>query len=368
MTRLYLHIGTEKTGTTSIQRFLDVNRGVLRQNGILFPTAPGRRNQTQLAVAAQNDRKRGDKRLRKKLEIETASDAQVFRERLCNELAEELAASDCSTVIMSTEHCSSRLLRPLEVPRLRDLLSPLFSDIRIVVYLRRQDDFLLSTYSTSVKSGSTEALRIPGPRMTEAHYDHWVLLSRWAEAFGQDRMICRRFEKSELKGGDVVDDFLDAIGIAGRPPFRRPAAANESLDASSLEFLRLFNKFVPGSDATRGRLLRLLNSRPSDGTLVTLDPEELAAFMARFTESNRKVANTYFGGERRDSDDPLFPSRSDRRARARPAPLTAEQAVEISAWLWRRGGELKREAAKPKTGGSRVRRQKHANAASRPAA
>ncbi|HHY1340405.1 TPA: hypothetical protein ACV09T_001846, partial [Campylobacter jejuni] len=35
----YIHIGTPKTGTTSIQKFLTLNREILKQNGYYYPNA-----------------------------------------------------------------------------------------------------------------------------------------------------------------------------------------------------------------------------------------------------------------------------------------------------------------------------------------
>jgi hypothetical protein len=49
---VYLHIGTEKTGTTSIQAFLDRNRSRLRSQGVLYPELPGSNNQIALSAAA----------------------------------------------------------------------------------------------------------------------------------------------------------------------------------------------------------------------------------------------------------------------------------------------------------------------------
>ena len=37
---LILHIGCEKTGTTSIQRFLARERAALKSHGVLFPVVP----------------------------------------------------------------------------------------------------------------------------------------------------------------------------------------------------------------------------------------------------------------------------------------------------------------------------------------
>ena len=342
---LYLHIGTEKTGTTSVQKFFRTNRELLARNAVLYPTSPGNENHTGLTVAAQNLSRHGP--LRKLKGVNSIEDAKMFRSTLMKELAAEFAGGPYKTAVMSGEHCSSRLLDDKEVQWLKDFLSPFFKNINIVVYIRRQDDYLLSTYSTSVKSGSTRELSMPPERLVRSRYDHWDLLSRWARIFGSDRIICRKYEKSALKSGDIVDDFLAVTGIDPDSGFTRPEDVNESLDAESLEFLRLFNKHIPriskeGLNPERDNIVPLL-SRMSQGALITLGESELARFMGLFRESNRRVAEEYFGGALDDSDDPLFAPRTDTRPRTSHATLTVERVVEICAGLWQeKGAQLDR--------------------------
>jgi hypothetical protein len=333
---LYLHIGTEKTGTTSVQRFFRTNRELLARSGILYPVAPGNENHTGLAVAAQKLSRRGA--LRKLKGVQSVEEAREFRSTLMDELAGEFSIGHYRTVVMSGEHCSSRLLDDAEVQWLKNALSPFFENIYIVVYIRRQDDYLLSTYSTSVKSGATRELALPPERLIQCRYDHWDLLSRWARIFGREQIICRKFERSQLKSQDIVDDFLSITGIDPALGLVRPEHVNESLDADSLEFLRLFNGYVPriaknGLNPERDNIVPLL-SRMSQGPLITLAEDELARFMALFRQSNRQVAEEYFGGARENSDDPLFEPRTDARSRTAHTTLTAERAVEICAGLW----------------------------------
>lgn len=331
---LTLHIGTEKTGTTAIQRFFKQNRETLGELGICYPTAPGNETHIGLARAALRFEKRGP--LRRSVQVRTDDDVRNFRETLLARLSAELGQKAYRFAVMSNEHCSSHLLADEEVAWLKDALAPLFETIRIVVYLRRQDDYLLSSYSTAVKSGATHALAIPRERAVHTHYDHWELLSRWARVFGRDNIIARRFEKTALKAGNVVDDFLDCVGIDASLP--RPDTANESLDAESLEFLRQFNHHIPrltedGISPLRDNVVPLL-SQISKGPLLTLPDAELADFMAQFRQSNAKVAEEYFGGVRTDSDDPLFAARNDTRPRVTDVTLTVDRVVEICAWLW----------------------------------
>lgn len=333
---LYLHIGTEKTGTSSVQNFFGANRELLARKGILYPETPGHKNHTGLAAAAQNLSDIGP--LRKTIGLRSREDIEQFRLRLIAGLEDEYRSRDFKTVVMSGEHCSSRLLQDEEVQWLKDILSPHFDTIKIVAYLRRQDDYLLSIYSTAVKSGGTFALGIPPQRSIETRYDYWPFLSRWARVFGRDAIVCRKFERETLKNGDVVDDLLSIAGIEIDPGFERPGVANESLDAETLEFLRLFNEHVPRFvdnrvNPARANILALLN-RISTGPLIALPDEQLAQFMGMFEESNKKVALEYFGGARNVPGDPLFEPRSDSRKRTPPIKLSVERAVEIGAYLW----------------------------------
>jgi len=330
-----LHIGTEKTGTTSIQRFFRLNRERLAERGILYPVAPGRQNHTGLAVSAQVSKRTP---LHKSLGVRNEADASKFRDQLWSQLAGEFAAKPYRMAVFSSEHCSSRLLDESEVAWLRDALLRFAARVRVVVYIRRQDDFLLSTYSTAVKSGACAPLRLPQERIVQNRYDLWPLLERWSAVFGRENVICRKFERASLKDGDVVTDFLDAAGIEPDAEFQRPEDLNEALDAETLEFLRLLNKHVPRFKARklnplRDNLVTLLN-KASRGPLLTLGEAELAGFMAQFDESNAKVARAWFGGVRTDSDNPLFLPRSDSRQRVQQVALTPERAVELCALLW----------------------------------
>jgi hypothetical protein len=349
--RLFLHIGTEKTGTTSVQKFFRANRDALARAGILYPSAPGNQNHTGLAAAALGLKNKGP--LRKSLGIKDEEDVRKHRRNMMKELAAELTAGRYDATVLSGEHCSSRLIEDEEVSWLKDRLAPFFDRMTIIVYIRRQDDYLLSTYSTSVKSGATAPLGLPREKQIQFRYDHWDMLSRWARVFGRENIVCRKFERAALKGDDVVDDVLDVCGIALSPDYVRPEDVNESLDAQSLEFLRLFNRHIPRFEdgdvnQTRDNIVALL-SRMSSGPLVTLPPEELARFMAMFADSNRKVAEEYFGGARSDGDDPLFAPPSDKRRRTEAAELTVERAVEICAGLWQeKQAQIERVAERAK--------------------
>lgn len=330
--RIFLHIGLEKTGTSSIQRFFRLNREALKKQSILYSLVAGNENHMALAAAAQDERKADDLRLI--YELDSPLKIREFRVRLSEELSAEAAQSRCSTLVLSGEHCSSRLTSPQEVETLIRLLSAVTDDITVIVYLRRQDEFLCSTYSTDVKSGHTGLMRMPEPELRKNRYDYDLLLNRWCLALGREKLICKIYEATRF---DVVADFAKIVGISSIDNHQRPKRINESLDISTLEFLRVFNTVVPRFknqklNPLRGKIVQLLQ-RVSDGPRPTLPLTELTGFMSCFRDSNARVAEKYFGGVQLDGD-PLFGKIGQGENRAEMRPLSTEAAIGIAAHLW----------------------------------
>src|SRR5665213_2989949 len=141
--KVLVHIGAEKTGTTSIQEFCARNRARLADFGILYPTSLGSPNHVALTAYSLADRKVDD--LRRDLGILNPADVRAFRERLRHDLAKEIHAHPgVHTLLLSNEHLQSRLLRIPEVNRLQEFLKQYTDDIKLIVYLRRQDSVAVS--------------------------------------------------------------------------------------------------------------------------------------------------------------------------------------------------------------------------------
>ena len=203
----------------------------------------------------------------------------------------EAEKSNRSQLVLSSEHCSSRLNSVVEVETLARILRPVSNDIRVIVYIRRQDDFLCSTYSTDVKSGFTGPMTLPSADIRKSRYDYHELLQRWSSVFGKDNTVCRTSDSKRLKGGDVVADFIELIGLTLPPDYVNPPRVNESLDVTALEFLRMFNKTVPRfkdnrKNPGRGNIVQLLK-KVSQGANPALSGEQLEESCAFFTIPTR---------------------------------------------------------------------------------
>lgn len=309
--KITIHIGLEKTGTTTIQGFLNRKRDDLLEDGILFPTAPGKSNQTLLAAAAMSDKVNIRARAIERL-------GPDFDVALARDLKEEIEQAKPERLLFSNEHCSSRLHSVEEVQRLKTFLEQFGDEMMVLVYLRRQDEFLLSTYSTSVKSGSVKPFMIPRGRKLHARYDYRVLLELWGGVFGQAAIRPRLFQPSAWAGGDLLTDFCDAaeLNLAEREAPTR----NLSLSAEGLELIRLLNKRSGGE--RDGSVVRAAGEL-TKGPKLSLSTAARREFMRHFEDSNRWVAETFFARSE------LFESLPEDLPEHLPPEISAERFAEL---------------------------------------
>lgn len=304
---LVLHIGSGKTGTSSIQQFLRINRPRLARRGILYPHAPGRARHTQLGFYVKTEEE-----LARTVEWTRAGhgDLASFKADFEQRLAAEIAEAAPRRLVMSDEALYNA--SDDSVRRTRALAERIADRVRVIVYVRRQDDHLVSRYQQVVKTGAVETLEEFARRDHSSTYDYAGRLATWQRLMEPDAFVVRRFEPSRFGEGGLYQDFLDAAAIKVPLERLKPVESqNESLDAESVEMLRILNLYrVEHEGATVG----VINNRPlftrlgAEGPTLTLSDEAFAAFMGQWERTNREVASTYFGEE--ELFGPRRPSRS----------------------------------------------------------
>jgi hypothetical protein len=306
-----LHIGSGKTGTSSIQTFMNRNRERLADLGQLYPKTPGVTRHIRLGLYIRPDDTLDDyigwHRQR-------ASSPKAFRKSFRRRLFREINESGLSRVLFSDEALyasSSESLR-----RLSRFTHRIAGRLRLVVYLRRQDDHLASRYQQGMKIGQTKRLTewVNEPDLSRI-YDYDARLRMWERLLDPDEFVVRRFERDSFVAGSLLQDFLDATGIDARAEeMDQGPSRNVRLDAESVEFLRILNLYRVENEAAKEGLIdnRKLVKRlveQTRGPVLTLPTSSLDRFMARWEEGNRAVAQRYL----HDGTGELFrmPRRTD---------------------------------------------------------
>lgn len=245
--KFFVHIGTEKTGTTTIQSFLRLNREKLKRKGYIYTKSAGDENNRALPVAAYNQERRDD--FTKANYINTNKDLLAFQDDLIKKIKDEISKANVEDPIFlfSSEHIQSRLTEFSEIQKLKEILKELgASDIYIIVYLRRPAEIANSLYSTALKSGHVWTQ----PPLPEQHYmknlcDHKNTMQKFGAVFGDNYVIPRLYSKHELVNRSVIDDFLYVIGAKLDDVYAIPENKNISLSFLGTRLLRKINESIP---------------------------------------------------------------------------------------------------------------------------
>lgn len=330
MTRIcILQIGTEKTGTTSLQAFLAQNRERLAARGVRYSRFPGQFNHTGLVAHAMDDSRRDP--LRDALGIHSEAAVAEFRRRIERQAEAELSGP--GTTIFCSEHCHSLLTTRAEVQRLSDLLAPHFDRIDVSVYLRRQDLVATSLHSTRLKSGATDREILPRAYADDPYFNYDRFLALWEEVFGRQHVHVRLYDRRELVAGDVTLDFLAAWDLGAPKEYLPVEKLNRSIVAPAQDFLRRVNatlQAVPGlpMEAVQGPLADIL-ARHFAGKGPRPARAAAEAFYAGYGPSNEAVRRRYFPGRETlfDGSFDAYPETDDR------VEFCADEMARIAARL-----------------------------------
>lgn len=310
--KIVLHVGTEKTGTTTLQKVLFDNKRNLIKNGVCYFNAEDEINSRHVAAACIGDQVRDD--YLDPLGISTPKSRQEFRKKIWSQLDETVASlpDNAHTLLISSEHFHSRLTEVGMIKYLKSWLTPYASSFEVVCYLRRQVDMVVSLYSTILKGGGVETFAGAINRMlkVENHYCNYdIFLSKWERVFSREEIRVKRFERSEMVGGSIVDDFLTDAGISPDCIVEKTQSTNESITHLGQALLRevnAYNKAASHAGEKEKKRIRRLIANSFSGKGRQLPPDEARKLQSQFDESNERVRARWFP-EEPELFDGVFP-------------------------------------------------------------
>jgi hypothetical protein len=251
--RVTFHIGLEKTGTDSFQRFCAEQRGLLARHATLYPTrslAFADYSHAPLAACYLDYR-----------DYSITSSGRPY-DAVIRSLSAEIEASPADHILISAEHLSSRF-RDAAIDRLAADFATF--DCRIAVVVRPHRARLCAAYSQSVRAGRAltldaycdEVLHPANPYMRYA-----TTIAAWERVFGRDhvRVFCH------ASGQDIVPVLCRALISADFSP---PATAafwdNRSTGPVVTEWLRRFNSVAARIPGASHRAVRTALRGPRQG-------------------------------------------------------------------------------------------------------
>ncbi len=299
---VWLHIGTEKTATSVVQAGLVRHRAALAQAGWLVPRTPGGFDHRLLSLYALGPERGPVDPGWRYHHGPGFPDYAAFEAWLPDALAREVAAAAPDHVVLADERLSL-VADPAGLARLRGLLDRLPGPVHVVVYLRRQDDLMLSRYQENVKGlGETrDADAWCAADLAAPLYAYDSLLARWAGMVGADRVHPAVFEPGGLRDPSPFADFLDRIGARGVLPDPATGAErrNVGVGAAAVSFLRRLNATRPALAGPEEPGVRnaVLDTMAGEAGAAPLAPSQsvLEALAARCAGANAHVARVWLG-------------------------------------------------------------------------
>ena len=230
--KLIIHVGTPKTGTTSLQTYLGKKQRKLREKGILYPHNLDK---------SQNPTAPKHQWFEKNL---VTTHIEHFLENFKNVISQ--VKKDTHTIILSSEGIYNYWWDfPDESKNILCELSKLF-DIEIWVWFREPLSFIESYYKQCIRNPQIENNPCYGKDLSfsemldiewfSQHLNYQGFVSECQTLFGKNKVSVFKYE------GDVVQEIIQKLGLT--TPHDNPSPRqNKSLNIASIKLLRVINRY-----------------------------------------------------------------------------------------------------------------------------
>ncbi len=283
---LFIHIGTHKTGTTAIQRAFKANEKALFKEGLVTLRSCDRIALPSLGAA------------------ELAKMTTLLHQEA------GMHSQGPARYVMTSESFSGDPMTgyanaPVVASRLRAATQGF--DVRIILFLRRQDEFIESWYTQRIHEGASETFE-EFLRLIRLEEMCWLRLTEaYAAEFGRENLIVRRYHKAFYpEPADLLTDFCQIVGVRQELIARSLGKVrNQGFSREAVELARSCNPHLDKERQKQLRqLLQPLSAKPVHSSYAYFTEPQREQLLALHQAANDEVARRFLqdGG-----NGPLFP-------------------------------------------------------------
>lgn len=290
---LFLHIGMNKTGSTALQVYMSKHYGEHLKQGVLYPSA-GRKGVTHYLLSTAFGLG-SNKHLRHKYNLE----------QILEEMVREGRKKGTDHYVVSSE----TFIVCRDPKLLNAALSSRF-DVKIVIYLRRHDEWIESLYNQAVKMVVTPPWGMGVANYLEhqrnrgegaIYFRYWDLLECWSDAFGRENISVRPFERQQFVNNDLIQDFLSVVGVDSSQYDVRTLKRGDSNISLSADRLSLVDSLQHArffSPRIKRLIVKLVARVPTRRVRkYVLSPDERKQLVAENQHDYVRIARAYLGRE-----------------------------------------------------------------------
>ncbi len=243
--KVFLHIGLCKTGTSAIQSTLQN----LQDNGELCKIGFQYHDCNKLfylhceKLCFPDEEQYIGKLFRDEIYTYVKNNNEELQENII--ISQEILSLnfDNNNVVFSSAHA--------------EFLSRVLSkyDVKVIIYLRRQDNILESLYAHWIKIGMLSKEAYEKKELRHSLF-YKKILDEYAKFFGKENIIARLYDKDFMYKSDTISDFFSVIGICDMSiPSLIKSQKNLSFSPEALRIRYAFNSEYGLSEEEKNKTL-----------------------------------------------------------------------------------------------------------------
>ncbi|MFM9268981.1 hypothetical protein ACJ7V3_01790 [Halomonas elongata] len=283
MSKLYIHAGNHKTGTSSIQRFLYENKDYLHSSGLD-------------AYLRGHPHLKGDKSRGNLFWWFDQRNIGIKGAKLKDGFFEDIKEFGFGQDVIASSECFSWIFDPEEIYKIKEQLGRAFSEIKIIFYIRRQDLHAISHFQQSTKTPVDRRFFVGGPRSLpfldsklRIYLDYNYRIGAWGDVFGDENIILKVYDKNNFLDGSLIKDFMSIFDIFV-PEEKEPSTnASQGWEKTKVKHLMWKAGIKPSDEVSKYIVARL----DDEGKMMP-SKDSAMEFYRNFEESNRYL-NDRFG-------------------------------------------------------------------------
>lgn len=218
-------------------------------------------------------------------------------ESLFSKVFEEADRSGAKTILLSSEQFTNT--DSFSIEQLASLLAG--HEVQLIVYLRRQDEYIESFYNQYVKDHIARfSVKFDTFSRGNGNLNYYEYLTDWEKRFPGINVNMRIYDRNNFPDKDVVRDFLTAISVSQANSLTfQEKDANPSLSSTSINALARINHNLYLNKTRYSsviKYLRGLDAKEGDRSQTFFSLENRLACLKRFEESNDLLFQKYGDG------------------------------------------------------------------------
>lgn len=289
MKEVIIHIGSPKTATSSIQGIFARNRAELLEGRVAYPKLCRHGDAHHLLVCDLIEKYRGTKMPDFWYGDKPRGQAWAKFHEEVTELGDSIDKVFISSELFFAQTQNSKNILAAIKEELKNY------SVKILIYLRRQDQLYASFYNQDVKGmrqwcGTPESFYQTHQLFKKSYFE---IVELWAEFFGSENIHLRPFFKGGLVGEDIVKDVCAAVGCAELKG--EGVNENDALGVNQLYIKRCLNRvgFAKEKNEEVLKILTGLLPEPPAKNVLYISAPHYRALKKEWEQCNIKLQDKY---------------------------------------------------------------------------